>query len=215
MARGIFISFEGSEGCGKSTQMARLEAALGERGRPVRRTREPGGTFLGERLRELLQHTPELGNLSDEAELLLFGASRAQLVREVIAPALGRGEWVIADRFLDSTTVYQGIGRGLGLEAVAAVNALAVGLSVPDVTFLLDLDAAVGHARAQAATAGQPDRIEDQPLEFFERVRAGYLDVAATAPGRIVVIDAARSMDDVAAAIWSEIERRFPHELHG
>ena len=215
MARGIFISFEGSEGGGKSTQIALLESALQERGITVRRTREPGGTLLGERLRDLLQHTPELEDLCDEAELLLFGASRAQLVREVIRPALESGTWVIADRFLDSTTVYQGIGRGLGAESVNAVNAVAVGASRPDVTFLLDLDAATGHARARAASGDRPDRIENQPPAFFERIRARYLDLAAANPDRIVLIDASRPVAAVADAIWKECERRFSHELHG
>ncbi|MCP5541408.1 MAG: dTMP kinase [Akkermansiaceae bacterium] len=207
--RGQFISFEGSEGCGKSTQIARLERRLAESGRPPRRTREPGGTFIGEQVRHLLQHTEEAENMTAETELLLFAASRAQLVRETIAPALAAGTWVIADRFLDSTTVYQGAGRGLDREALAAINAFAVGEWMPDVTFLLDMDAAAAHERALASAGGHPDRMEKLPLVFFERVRQGYLDLAREFPDRIVTIDATGGIDEIAATIWTVCRERF------
>ena len=142
MQRGKFISFEGSEGCGKSTQIRRFVEWLRSLGYEVLVTREPGGTPAGEKIRHLLQHDPDGERLTPESELLLFAASRAQLVREVILPALDRGAWVVADRFLDSTTIYQGVGRGLDREAVACINAFAVGSALPDLTFLLDLDAA-------------------------------------------------------------------------
>lgn len=212
MNRGVFISFEGSEGCGKSTQIARLETRLRDVGLQVLRTREPGGTAAGEQIRELLQHAPEGESLTSEAELLLFAASRAQLVREVIEPALERGEWVIADRFLDSTTVYQGIGRGLAPESVAAINQFAVGDSLPSLTFLLDMDAAAGHARAVSSRGDQPDRMEDQPIQFFEAVRQGYLNLAEKNRKRIHVIDASDGIDRIEQRIWIECRRRF-HEF--
>lgn len=209
MKRGVFISFEGSEGCGKSTQIARLEARLRDVGRDVVRTREPGGTAVGERIRDLLQHAPEGAALTNEAELLLFAASRAQLVRVVIRPALDRGAWVLADRFLDSTTVYQGIGRGLDPAAVAAINAFAVGDCLPDATFLLDLDAAEGHARAVRRRGDRPDRMEDQPIAFFEAVRKGYLDLAGRDPRRIHRIDASDGIERIEQRIWLLCRRQF------
>lgn len=201
LQRGKFISFEGSEGCGKSTQIRRFVDWLRTGGREVLVTREPGGTAAGEKIRHLLQHDPDGEALTPESELLLFAASRAQLVREVILPALDRGVWVVADRFLDSTTVYQGAGRGLDLGAVQRINAFAVGAALPDLTFLLDLDAATGHARAVAASGTQHDRIESQPLAFFETVRRAYLELAAAEPDRIAVIDASKGIDEVFAGL--------------
>lgn len=209
MKRGVFISFEGSEGCGKSTQIARLETKLRDVGIEVMRTREPGGTAVGEQIRHLLQHAPEGENLTSESELLLFAASRAQLVREVIQPALARGTWVIADRFLDSTTVYQGIGRGLNADAVAAINGFAVGDCLPDATFLLDMDAVEGHSRAVKVRGDTPDRMEDQPLAFFEAVRAGYLNLAEAQPERIQVIDASDSIEEIEQRIWAACRQQF------
>lgn len=201
LQRGKFISFEGSEGCGKSTQIRRFVDWLRTGGREVLVTREPGGTAAGEKIRHLLQHDPDGEALTPESELLLFAASRAQLVREVILPALDRGVWVVADRFLDSTTVYQGAGRGLDLGALQRINAFAVGPALPDLTFLLDLDAATGHARAVAASGTQHDRIESQPLAFFETVRRAYLELAAAEPARIAVIDASKGIDEVFAGL--------------
>lgn len=209
MQRGKFITFEGSEGCGKSTQIARFVSALQDQGLEVIQTREPGGTVVGEKIRDLLQFDPETADLCDESELLLFAASRAQLVRNVIEPALVAGKWVVADRFLDSTAVYQGVGRGLDLTAVKAINGFAVGETIPDLTILLDLDVAVGHSRALAASQGKQDRMESQPLAFFELVRKGYLDLAQAEPDRIAVIDASKSIDEVTATIADEFERRI------
>ncbi len=172
-------------------------------------TREPGGTAVGEKIRNLLQHDPEAAAMASESELLLFAASRAQLVREVVLPALDAGTWVVADRFLDSTTVYQGVGRGLDAAAVRAVNEFAVGAARPDLTFLLDLDAAAGHARAVAASGGQHDRIEAQPPAFFETVRQGYLALAAEEPHRIAVVDASASVDEVFSTLVAVFEERF------
>lgn len=210
MQRGKFITFEGSEGCGKSTQIHRLVATLRGRGIEVVLTREPGGTIVGEKIRHLLQHDPEAANLTDESELLLFAASRAQLVREVILPALDAGQWVVADRFFDSTTIYQGVGRGLDLAAVRSINQFAVGAAIPDLTLLLDLDAATGHARAVKASGAKEDRMESQPLAFFEAVRDGYLELAATEPDRIAVIDASAGIEEVTEAIARLVESRFP-----
>lgn len=201
MQRGKFITFEGSEGCGKSTQIKRFVASLEKHAIEVIQTREPGGTVVGEKIRNLLQFDEEAADLTSESELLLFAASRAQLVRRVIEPALEAGSWVVADRFLDSTAVYQGVGRGLDLDAVTAINRFAVGRAMPDLTLLLDLDVTIGHARAVAASGGKKDRMEDQPLDFFELVRKGYLELAAADPERIAVIDASASIDEVSAAI--------------
>jgi dTMP kinase len=209
MQRGKFITFEGSEGCGKSTQIRRLVERLEGRGVEVILTREPGGTVIGEKIRHLLQYDPEAAGLTDESELLLFAASRAQLVRERILPALEAGKWVVADRFFDSTTVYQGVGRGLDLAAVRSINQFAVGSAIPDLTLLLDLDAATGHARAVQASGAKEDRIESQPLAFFEAVRHGYLELARAEPDRIAMIDASVGIDEVSAAIDALVESRF------
>jgi dTMP kinase len=206
---GLFITFEGSEGCGKSTQVRRLAERLEVAGRRTLVVREPGGTAVGERVRELVQFAPEGGGLVPEAELLLFAASRAQLVRESIAPALQAGRHVVADRFLDSTTVYQGFARGLGREAVAAVNRVATGGLLPDVTFLLDMDSAAARARAGARAGGRSDRMEREPEAFYQLVREGYLELAAREPGRFVVLDGARREDDLCAEVWGVLKARF------
>ncbi len=211
MARGLFITFEGSEGCGKSTQLRRLAEGLRGRGREVVVTREPGGTEIGEQLRQLLQFSKAGHGMVPEAELLLFTASRAQLVREVIQPALGRGAVVIADRFLDSTTVYQGVARKVDGAQVAAINQFAVGDCLPALTFLLDLDLAEARARLtrRAPSAETPDRMESQPAEFYEAVRRGYLALATAHPERIAVLDASRPIEAVAAEIWERVEGKL------
>ena len=206
---GFFLSFEGSEGCGKSTQIRLLHERLAAAGREVLLTREPGGTFIGERIRELLQYTPEAGDMCDESELLLFAASRAQLVRAELIPALEVGSVVIADRFLDSTTVYQGMARGLDRVAVDAINGFAVGACRPQLTLLLDLDSEEGRRRA-AGREGVADRMEQQAAEFYQRVRDGYLELAAAEPERIRVIDASGSVEEVAAAVWSIVSGSLP-----
>jgi dTMP kinase len=204
---GIFITFEGSEGCGKTTQIEFLTRALQAEGRRVLVTREPGGTPVGEQIRHVLQHSGDSEGMTAEAELLLFAASRAQLVREVVAPALAAGTDVISDRFLDSTTVYQGVARQLAEADVAAINAFAVGGRLPDLTFILDLEAAEARRRVfdRPGHAAAPDRIEREPLDFYERVRAGYLDLAATSP-RFRVLDGSRSRDVLAAEILRTVQ---------
>ena len=214
MQKGRFISFEGSEGCGKSTQIRLLLEQLEQQGIKVLITREPGGTVVGEHIRNLLQYPPDASNMTPEAELLLFAASRAQLVREVIEPALQQGQWVIADRFLDSTTVYQGLGRGLNLQAIRSINDFAVGAVKPDMTLLLDMDAKAGHARAHAVSQaeGKFDRMEDQAMDFFERVRQGYLDLAQSESERFVTIDAEQSIEKVNGCIVNVLTEKY-HEF--
>ena len=205
---GLLISFEGSEGCGKSTQIQRLRARLEQAGRQVALMREPGGTAIGEAIRHLLQHAPEGADMCAETELLLFAASRAQLVREKIRPLLAAGTVVLLDRFLDSTTVYQGVARGLPTASVAAINAFAVGGTLPDLTFLLDMEAAVAHQRI--ARAGRDlDRIESQPLAFFDQVRQGYLELAAMEPDRIQVLDATAEPEVLHERVWELLTARF------
>jgi dTMP kinase len=201
---GLFITFEGSEGCGKTTQVERLARRLPG----VRVFREPGGTALGEEIRRILKASAPGWLVSPEAELLLFAASRAQLVREAIAPALAAGGVVLCDRFLDSTTVYQGVARSLDPGQVADINRFAIGDAEPDVTFLLDLPAATALERARARS--QPlDRMEQEPAAFYEAVRAGYLALASAFPERFVVLDASASADDLEAAIWRQLTDRF------
>jgi dTMP kinase len=172
-------------------------------------TREPGGTPIGESIRELLQFAPHNSSMTPETELLLFEASRSQLVREVIKPALERGICVIADRFFDSTTVYQGAARRLHREIIERLNAFAVGDCVPDVTFVLDIDAATAASR-MGKKPRKADRMEQQPAEFYERVREGYRQLALDEPGRIVLIHGAQEADAIESEIWEKLYSRFP-----
>lgn len=204
---GFFLSFEGSEGCGKSTQIALLAESLEKAGRRVVVLREPGSTAAGEAIRHLLQHAKEGRSLTPEAELLLFAASRAQLVREKIRPLLEEGVFVILDRFLDSTTVYQGLARGLPEASVAAVNAFAIGGTLPRLTVLLDVDTETAWARIHA-TGRELDRMESLPREFYEKVRQGYLGLARAHPERIAVVNAALSPEAVHEEIFKLVEER-------
>jgi dTMP kinase len=208
MPRLPFITFEGSEGSGKSTQADRLAVHLQRCEIPNILTREPGGTPIGESIRDLLQFAPHNSNMTPETELLLFEASRSQLVREVIKPALERGMCVIADRFFDSTTVYQGAARKLDPEMIERLNAFAVADCVPDITFVLDVDAATAESRMQHEPR-KADRMEQQPAEFYERVREGYRDLAAHEPKRIVLIDASGDVDEIERQIWKTLSSRF------
>jgi len=202
---GLFISFEGSEGCGKSTQIGLLCDWLEQAGATVTRVREPGGTALGEEVRHLLKHSAAGEGMCAEAEILLFSASRAQLVREVVAPALeGAAGVVVADRFVDSTTVYQGLARGLDLAEVRAINHLATAGILPDLTIVLDLP--VETARARLDRRGEArDRLEREEDAFFERVRRGYLELAKAEPGRILVLDGAEDPATVHARVCDAI----------
>ncbi|MFQ5880927.1 MAG: dTMP kinase [Candidatus Methylomirabilales bacterium] len=208
--RGLFITFEGVEGSGKSTQLRRLSAALREAGQQVMETREPGGTSLGEAIRSILL-TARNGEMTPEAELLLYLASRAQHSRECISPALGQGVIVLCDRFADATVAYQGYGRGLDLTLIAAMNRMAAGGLTPDLTILLDLDPREGLSRVRER--GQVpllepslDRLEAEALEFHDRVRQGYLHLARQEPHRVQVIDAMRPEKAVAKEIRERVE---------
>ena len=208
MPRLPFITFEGSEGSGKSTQVQRLAARLERCGVSYLVTREPGGTPIGETIRELLQFASHNSGMTPETELLLFEASRSQLVREVIKPALERGMCVIADRFFDSTTVYQGAARKLDREMVERLNAFAAGDCIPNVTFVLDVDAATASSRMQKPR--RPDRMEQEPEEFYERVREAYRELAVREPNRAVLIDGSRDAAEIEKEIWEIISSRFP-----
>jgi dTMP kinase len=203
--KGRFISFEGTEGSGKSTQISLLAEALRSRGHTVRTLREPGGTPIGEEIRHTLKHSAANHAMTSEAELLLMNASRAQIVREVIRPALAKGEIVLCDRFYDSTTAYQGYGRQLDLAAVKAIIDFAVGDTRPDMTVLLLVPPEVSAERLLARQATMPfmrDRIEEADRSFFERVAHGYHEIARAEPRRIRCLQAAGSVTEVQAAIW-------------
>jgi dTMP kinase len=208
MAHLPFITFEGSEGCGKSTQVQMLATRFETLGVQFLVTREPGGTPIGESIRELLQFAPQSAGMTPETELLLFEASRSQLVREVIKPALGAGKCVIADRFFDSTTVYQGVARKLDRKIVRQLNAFAVGDCVPDITFLLDVDLTTTQERMKGR---RPDRMEQQSLEFYEQVRDGYLELAKWQRDRVVVIKGWQTPYDIEKEIWETLCWRFPN----
>jgi dTMP kinase len=208
MARLPFITFEGSEGCGKSTQVQSLAKRLTAAGISFLITREPGGTPIGETIRELLQFAPQSAAMTPETEVLLFEASRAQLVREVIKPALKRGECVIADRFFDSTTVYQGVARKLDPKMVRELNAFAVGDCIPDITFVLDVDLETTRGRMKGPR--RPDRMEMQPDDFYEQVIEGYRKIAKSESERVALIDGRNSPDAIAAEIWRILSERFP-----
>jgi len=209
MSRGLFITFEGSEGCGKSTQVKRLAARLDNANVPCLLTREPGGTEIGETIRELLQFAPHNLPMTPETELLLFEASRSQLVREKIKPALELGTCVIADRFFDSTIVYQGAARKLDRQFVEQLNRFAVGDCIPDITFVLDIDKETAQARMQGPR--RPDRMEQQPEEFYERVRTAYRELAGHESKRIVLVDGGGSPESINNAIWKTLTERFPN----
>lgn len=207
--RGTFITFEGPEGGGKSTHARLLADRLRAIGKSVLLTREPGGTPTGEAIRTLLQHDGAGEAPVNRAEVLLFCASRAQLVERVITPALARGEWVICDRFTDSTLAYQGYGRGLDLPELRVMNAFATGGVVPDLTLLLDVDAETGLARIaqrHGANGHVPDRIEREALRFHQRLRQGFLELAANEPKRFRVIDTRPPSAAVAAAVWQAVD---------
>ena len=197
----MFVTFEGIDGSGKSTQAALLRTRLEAEGYEVVATREPGGTELGERIRELLLHGE---HMTAWAEALLYAASRAQHVKEIVRPALERGAWVVCDRYVDSSVAYQGVGRGLGLDRVLDLNLAAVGGLVPDRTFLLELNVAELSARLQ----GDHDRLEREAQDFHERVVAGYRELAGRFPERIVVLDATQPAESLAEEVYGALRVR-------
>jgi len=210
--KGLFITFEGTEGSGKTTQIIALCNRLRSVGISVRTLREPGGTPIGEEIRHTLKHSKDNAGMTPEAELLLMNASRAQLVREVIRPALASGETVLCDRFYDSTIAYQGYGRQLDLKMVRSVIEVAVGATRPDLTLLLVVPQDLSEVRQRARQASLSfvrDRMEEAGREFFERVETGYRALAAGEPERIRMIDATGSVDETAIMIWKEVEPRL------
>jgi len=204
---GRFITFEGGEGAGKSTQLARLAERLRADGATVLGLREPGGTPFGERMREVLKQPGT--SLAPAAEALLFASCRAQLVADVIAPALAAGQVVICDRFIDSTVAYQAGGRGLDRALIEGANRLACGPVRPDLTILLDLDPGRGLGRAAVRDQGQADRFELLGDAFHRRVRELYHTLAREESGRFFVVDAARPPEAIEEEIWHEVVRRF------
>ncbi len=206
---GYFITFEGSEGCGKTTQIEALAKAFNSMGKTVVITREPGGTLIGEKIRNLLQDPSYKNEISDITELLLFCASRAELIASCIQPALDRGEIVICDRFYDSTYVYQGLGRAIDMDTVEKLNQITVGTLKPDLTILLDLDTKIGIQRAKNRQSGELDRIENESLAFFEAVRNGYLEIAKKEPARFKVIDGELNVATIQEMIWETVKNKF------
>jgi dTMP kinase len=214
--KGRFITFEGTEGCGKSTQIKLLADRLRALGHRVRLLREPGGTPIGEEIRHTLKHSNQNHAMTSEAELLLMNASRAQLVREIIRPALADGEIVLSDRFYDSTTAYQGYGRELDLDKVKAVIEFAVGETKPDLTLFLHVPSEVSAERVrsrQQATLPlelQRDRFEEADRKFFERVAHGFGVIAASEPQRVKFINGAQPVETVCQTIWNIVQPIVP-----
>jgi dTMP kinase len=224
--RGIFVTFEGGEGSGKTTQLTLLADRIRAFGKEVIETHDPGGTAIGKEIRTLLLHSPlhTCGDRPGSApitaatELLLYEASRAQLVRELIAPALERGAVVLSDRFTDSTLGYQGFGRGLDLNLIQQVNRFAADRLVPDLTVLLDLDPETGLMRCRRDVSADSwtelgtepscwDRIEAEPLDFHQRIREGYLTLARENPDRMIVIDAGLEVTEIETIVWNQFVR--------
>lgn len=206
MDRGLFITFEGIDGCGKSTQIGLLTDCLEDIGKPFLLVREPGGTVIGEKIRSILLDK-ENNEMSPEAELLLFEAARAQIVAEKIRPAIEAGTTVICDRFYDSTFAYQGVARSLGEDLVVTLNDIATSGLAPDITFLLDLSVEDAYARRKGRGEAD-DRMELLGLEFQRNVRNGYLK-AADSFDRIVVVDAGRTPEEIFADIKKTVEERL------
>jgi dTMP kinase len=204
---GLFITLEGTEGSGKSTQVKLLAERLRGMPRPVRLLREPGSTPIGEEIRHTLQHSDANRAMTAETELLLICAARAQLVREVIRPALAAGELVLCDRFYDSTTAYQGYGRRLNLGLVRQIIDIAVGDTRPDLTLLFHVPVEVSEARRECRQ-GVRDRMEEANREFFRRVEQGYLAIAAAEPKRVRLIDATQAVETVSAQVWKAVAPR-------
>jgi dTMP kinase len=211
--KGLFITFEGTEGSGKSTQSGLLAERLRALGHRVRTLREPGGTPIGEEIRHTLKHSANNAAMTAEAELLLMNASRAQIVREIIRPALAAGEIVVCDRFYDSTIAYQGYGRQLDLDQVRSIISFAVGDTRPNLTLFLHVPTDVSEERRRTRQTQLPfvrDRIEEADQKFFERVAHGFGVIAASEPQRVRFINAARPREVVCSAIWDIVHPALP-----
>ena len=204
----LFVSFEGGEGCGKSTQAKALRKRVSAAGIPVILTHEPGGTPLGSRLRRLLKRVGE-ADISPLAELLLVNASRAQLVRDVVRPNLARGIMVICDRYTDSTVAYQGYGRGIGFGLIQDINYVATQGLLPDLVVLMDVPVEVGLARKRPA---RPDRFELEDVSFHQRVRQGYLELASADPQRWLMVDATLPEGTIRSKVWQRVKEMLPQE---
>lgn len=204
-----FITFEGIEGCGKSTQIKRFAEYLRKKGCGVLLTREPGGTGIGDHIRQMLLN-PQNTEMAPVTELLLYGAARAQHVEEKILPAIQKGEIVISDRYADATTAYQGAARSISRSTLRQIHEVATSNLMPDITFLLDLPAEVGLARAKKrnVVAGHEDRFENEEMKFHEKVRNGYLAIAKAEPNRVITIDARGTIEEVSSKIIEEFEKR-------
>ena len=207
--QGLMISFEGSEGCGKTTQIHRLETHSEDAGHHVVVTREPGGTDIGEEIRHLLKFAKEGIKMFPETELLLFAAARAQLVREVILPEIDDGRIILCDRFLDSTTIYQGVARQVSEDPIQSINDFAVGDIMPDLTFILDVPADLSMQRVADRHAGPPDRFERENIEFYDKIRKGYLLLAESMPERFHIIDGTQDRKLIEDEIWEYVKDRF------
>ena len=213
MSKGLFITFEGTEGCGKSTQVKLLADRLQSLGHKVRLLREPGGTPIGEEIRHTLKHSKHNAAMTAEAELLLMNASRAQLVREIIRPALANNEIVICDRFYDSTTAYQGHGREMDLAQVKTVIDFAVGDTRPNVTLFLHVPTDISAERLRSRQATLPfirDRFEEADNKFFERVAHGFGVIAASEPDRVKFVNGNQSVELVCARVWETVQPLLP-----
>jgi dTMP kinase len=208
-AAGKLISFEGSEGSGKSTQISRLAAHFQKTSREVVSTREPGGTEIGEQIRNIIVHNSKGDEMCAETELLLFAASRAQLVREIIAPNLLKGVVVLCDRYIDSSTVYQGVARNLSRDPVQQINQFAVGNVLPDLTIVLDVPTGVSLNRINQRASDLPNRMERENIDFYKKVRDGYLVLARSLPRRFFVVDGTQPEDKVRRLIWAEVKKRL------
>ena len=204
--KGRFITFEGMEGCGKSTQIALLAEALTARGLAVEVSRSPGGTPVAEKIRTLLKVRTKGDELTPEAELLLFGACHAQMTRRLILPVLERGGILLSDRFFDSTTAYQGYARGLDLDLVLRINRFACGELEPDLTLVLDLDPELGIERSRCRGALETDRFDSEKMKFHHDVRNAFLTLARLDPGRFRVIDASRTPEQVHQQIMEAVD---------
>jgi dTMP kinase len=204
---GLFVTFEGIDGCGKSTQVVRAQRVLAEKDIPCIVTREPGGTPVAERIRDILL-SPDHGAVSDTCEVLLYFAARAQHVRETIAPALDKGIVVLCDRFMEATFAYQGYGRGIPLKTLARMNDFATGSVVPSLTFVFDIDVATAFSRLEK-TGKRPDRLEGSGREFYEKVQKGYLTLAAADKKRIIVLDGTKTVEELSEVVCENILQRL------
>ena len=209
MQRGIFITFEGGEGCGKSSHIKSLAQYFESKGRQCVITREPGGTPLSEKIRDLLLNAKEGAKMSPRAELLLFEASRAQHVDELILPALAEGKIVLCDRFADSSSAYQGVARKLGGDSVEWLNSFAVAGATPDMTILLDIPAELGIARANARDNDNPDRMGAEKISFYQAVRESFLKIASENSERFVVVDSSGEKETTFEKIVNAVKEKF------